>query len=114
MHGSNHHGKVSADGSEERSVLRLLDMVYAQVETDPQLEREKQAAKDAIYASQYLDFARKYFGHGMLLDARRCFMEAWRWHPRLFTQGDSLRLWAATFVPPKVYTGMKKWIKLGR
>ena len=114
VHGSNHHSKVSADGSEERSVLRLLDMVYAQVEADPELEREKQAAKDVIYASQYMDFARKYFGHGMLKESRRCFMEAWRWYPRLFTQGDSLRLWAATFVSPDAYTVMKKWIKLGR
>lgn len=108
VHGSNHHSKVSADGSEERSVLRLLDMVYAQVETDPNLEREKRAAQGDVYASQYLDFAFKYFGHRMRGEARRCFLEAWRWQPRLFSRGSGLRLWLVAFLPPRFYDGIKR------
>lgn len=111
VHGSNHHSKVSADGSEERSVLRLLEMVYASTEADPVLEQAKLAAKGEVYASQYIDFARKYFGHGQLREARRCFAEAWRARPESMREGDSLRLWLATFIPPDMYAWLKRRVK---
>jgi len=114
VHGSNHHQKISADGSEERSVVWLLDKIYAETETDAGLETAKRAAKGEVYASQYLDFAHKYFGHGMNAEARRCFTEAWRWCPEMFKNGPHLRLWLAAFLPPPAYALMKRAVKLNR
>ena len=114
VHGSNHHSKISADGSEERSVIWLLDKLYAEIESDPELEAAKRQAKGEIYAAQYLDFARKYFGHGMNAEARRCFAEAWRWCPELFQQGTSLRLWLASMMSRSAYECLKRVIKWGR
>ena len=111
VHGSNWHAKVSQDGSEERSVLWLLNKVYAEPETDPALEEAKQSAKAEVYASQYLDFATKYFGHGMNADARRCYKEAWRWSPESFRHGAHMRLWLASFLPRNWYKSAKSLIK---
>lgn len=107
VHGSNHHSKISVDGSEERSVMRLLQMVYAEAEPEAEQERQKQSAKGDVHASQYLDFAHKYFGHRMRLDARRCFAEAWRWQPGSFRRGPHLRLWLAAFLPAGIYDRVK-------
>ena len=111
VHGSNHHSKISADGSEERSVIWLLDKLYAETEADAALEAAKRAAMGEVYASQYLDFATKYFGHGMNADSRRCFAEAWRWCPEKFRSGPHLRLWLATFLPSPLYESMKRRLK---
>jgi len=107
VHDSNHHSKISADGSEERSVIWLLDRIYAETEADAALETAKRAAQNEVYAAQYRDFAHKYFGHGMNSEARRCFAEAWRWCPELFKQGASLRLWLAAHLPRSFYDSIK-------
>jgi glycosyltransferase involved in cell wall biosynthesis len=109
VHGSNWHSKVSKDGSEERSVLQLLDQLYAQQETDPVLQAAKLAARAEVYASQYLDFATKYFGHGMNRDSRRCFLSALRHQPALLTtQPRIARYLLATFLPRSWYNAIKK------
>lgn len=108
VHGSNWHTKVSRDGSEERSVLWLLDRLYTELEDSPELEEAKQQAKAAVYASQYLDFATKYFGHGMSGDARRCYAEAWRWAPESFKRSPHLRLWLASLLPREWYDALKR------
>lgn len=114
VHGSNHHSKISADGSEERSVIWLLNKLYAETEADAALEAAKLAAKNEVYAAQYLDFAQKYFGHGMNAEARRCFGEAWRWCPERFKGGPHWRLWLATFLPRPLYDSMKKLVRFGQ
>ncbi len=106
VHGSNWHTKVSKDGSEERSVLWLLDRVYAEIEDDPALERAKRDARDEVYAAQYLDFAIKYFGHENNPDARRCFVQAIRLSPKVLN-GYVARLLAATLIPRGLYDGVK-------
>lgn len=111
VHGSNWHSRISADGSEERSVIWLLDRLYSVPEDDSHLEAAKQRARHEIYASQYLDFATKYFGHGMNAEARRCYAEAWRWHPEAFKTGAHLRLWLATCIPRSAYDAAKRLLK---
>lgn len=111
VHGSNWHNKVSADGSEERSVLWLLNKLYLEREQDPLLEKGKQQAKGEVYAAQYLDFAGKYFGHGMNAAARRCYTQAWRWQPSALAQGPHLRLWLATLLPRPWYDRAKLIVK---
>lgn len=108
VHGNNWHSRISADGSEERSVIWLLDKIYGETEADALLERQKQAAKYEVYAAHYLDFGIKHFGRGSSQQARRCFAEAWRWNPAAFKNPSYLRLWLATFLPRPLYDQLKR------
>jgi glycosyltransferase involved in cell wall biosynthesis len=112
VHGSNWHCKISADGSEERSVVWLLDKIYSEPEADAELEAAKQAAKAEVYANQYLDFAVKYFGHEMNADSRRCFKEAWCWSPETVFANRLLRLWLAAYLPRPFYQTLKRLLRI--
>lgn len=113
VHGENHHRRVAKDGTEERSIVWLLGQVYAQPERDPALEAAKQRAKSGVYASQYLDFAIKYFGHENNADSRRCFLAAIRYKPSLALRPRVLRLLLATLVPRTLYERAKRLIGRG-
>ncbi|HEX2781891.1 MAG TPA: glycosyltransferase family 2 protein [Gemmatimonadaceae bacterium] len=107
VHGSNHHTKVSRDGTEERSVLWVLKKVYAEPERDAALERAKHDARRAVYASHHLDFATKYFGHGNNAASRRSYLQAIRYRPKLLANGEVLRRLAATLIPRPAYERAK-------
>jgi glycosyltransferase involved in cell wall biosynthesis len=111
VHGSNHHTKISSDGSEERSVIWLLDRIYSEREKDEGLERAKQAAKRDVYASQYLDFATKYFGHARNAASRRCYVAAIRHDPRLAGDPRVVRHLMASFVPRSLYNQAKRILR---
>lgn len=107
VHANNHHTRISRDGSEERSVLALLGMIFSRREDRPELQGAKMSAQDSVYAAQYLDFARKHFGHGMHGEARRCFLQAWRHHPRSLLDARILRWWMASFLTPPQWRRLK-------
>lgn len=111
VHGENHHYTVSRDGSEERSVIWLLNKVYAEPESDPDLEGVKQAAKREVYASQYLDFAIKYFGHEMNADSLRCFLRVVFLKPSMMAKPAYLRLMLATLLPRAWYNAAKRHVR---
>ena len=111
VHGSNHHVKISADGTEEKSVLRVLDLVYSGVEDNPELERVKQGARGNIYAAQYMDFGRKYFGAGNRAAARRCLWSALGWNPRRALREKAVRYLLASYLPRAWYDGAKVALK---
>lgn len=111
VHDANHHARISRDLSEERSVLWLLNRVYAEVESSPTVEAAKRAAQRRIYSAHYLNFADKYFGFGLNADARRCYLAALRLAPSsLATAGVARRL-AATLTSRRVYEGLKSAVK---
>jgi glycosyltransferase involved in cell wall biosynthesis len=112
VHGSNHHTKISSDGSEERSVVWLLDRIYAEHEGDANLEQAKQKAKSEVYAAQYLDFASKYFGHADNRKSRRCYRIAIRHDPRLAVNPNVLRQLLASFIPRPLYDKAKQLLRL--
>jgi hypothetical protein len=111
VHGLNHHTAIGKDGSEERSVFWLLDKIYSETEATPELHLAKQQARREVYASQYLDFGFKYFGHEMSLDARRCFAAAVRHQPSLLLDPRVTRLWLATYLPRSWYERIKNTTK---
>lgn len=113
VHGSNHHTKISSDGSEERSVIWLLDRIYGEREADASLERAKQEAKSEVYASQYLDFASKYFGHADNRQSRRCYTAAIRHDLRLAANPRVLRHLMASFIPRPLYEKAKQMLAAG-
>jgi hypothetical protein len=113
IHGTNHHSRITLDKTEEPSLLRVLDWVYAHPEADPNRERRKQAAKREIYAAHYVDLAEKYFGVGYNADARRCYWQAFRRQPSLALNSKPLRHFAATLISRFGYENLK-WLLTGR
>jgi glycosyltransferase involved in cell wall biosynthesis len=108
VHGSNHHARVVRDRSEEPSLMRVLDYVFAHAEADAVLEAHKQRARARIYAAHYLDQAEKYFGAGLLADARRCYREVlWRQPGRLLRPGP-LRRWLASYLGRQRYEALTR------
>jgi glycosyltransferase involved in cell wall biosynthesis len=112
IHPRNMHALTPRTGYEEKSVLWLLDKVFAEKETDVALERRKQQARRRIYGAQYLDFANKYFGFKLNAAARRCYWQAITHQPsNLFNAGVWRRL-LATMIGRQFYDSAKAWSKL--
>jgi glycosyltransferase involved in cell wall biosynthesis len=111
VHGSNHHGKIIRDRSEEISIIGLLDKVFSEEEEDKLLEAKKRKNRRSIYAMQYLDFADKYFGFEMNRDARRCYWRATMNVPTtLLGRGVGRRL-LATYMPRSWYDSGKRLVR---
>jgi glycosyltransferase involved in cell wall biosynthesis len=107
VHDSNHHTKVIVNKTEEPSIMLLLDRVFSEREESPELERKKQAARGKVYGRQYLTLATKYFGAGLLEDARRCYTEAIRHAPADSLSLTTARRVLATFIDPGAYRKVK-------
>ena len=112
VHGSNHHTMITINKSEEPSLLRVLDWIFAHEETEPELEQRKQQAKKSVYASHYLDLAEKYFGAGHGADARRCYWQAFTRYPSIVNSGNCRRF-LATLVGLKIYNSAKRIVGVG-
>ncbi len=112
VHNANHHTRVVQNRTEEPSIEYLLNRVFSERESDPELERKKQAAKGRVYARQFAMLGDRYFGHDLVEDARRCYVRSFR-HSlgESFTVGRARRL-AASFLDPAVYKAIKR--ALGR
>ena len=111
VHSSNHHSTIVGDKSEEPSIRLLLDRIFGETESDPKLEKEKQAARGKVYAAQYLTLANKYFWRGMSADARRCYLETARHHPAHLMSFTFLRRLAATGLTQQTYGNMKRFLR---
>lgn len=112
VHGSNHHAKVVINRTEEPSILFLLNRIFSETETRPELERAKQAARRKVYATQYLTLANKYFGSLMPADARRCYLQVIRHAPAALLSPTVMRRLLATYLDQDIYKGLKR--ALGR
>jgi glycosyltransferase involved in cell wall biosynthesis len=108
VHGANLHSSIARSGEEERSVLWLLDRVFAEPEADAQAEASKQAAKRRIYAAHYLDFAEKYFWFEKDADARRCYLAAARRRPGVLLRPGVTRRALGTFLGRRLYERLKR------
>lgn len=108
VHSQNHHSKVILNKTEEPSVLWVLDKVFSEVEADPALEHAKRAAESRIYASQYLDFAEKYFGVNYNSDSRRCYWQALRRQPQFLLRPGVAQHFAGTLMGRGAYEACKR------
>jgi glycosyltransferase involved in cell wall biosynthesis len=111
VHAMNWHSRISRDGSEEKSILWLLDKIYSTPEKSAELERAKQRARSQVYGWQWLGFARRYFGAGMEADSRRCFLEALRADPRTIFRDRVIPHFLGTVVGLKNYNAAKALLK---
>ena len=108
VHDANHHTAVARNGSEERSVLWLLDRIFATSERDSSVQAAKMRARRRIYAAHYLDFADKYFGFGMKHEARRCYLAALRQRPTWIARPDLVRRFLGTVIGLEAYERAKQ------
>jgi glycosyltransferase involved in cell wall biosynthesis len=107
VHQANYHTLIARNKTEESSIIRLLDQLFAETERDEALQRAKQEARNRIYAAHYLTLALKYFGAGMGPDARRCYLAAVRRRPAYLSNAAVMRQLLATFVGIATYQRMK-------
>ena len=108
VHAANHHSKIVKDKSEEPSIRYLLDYIFSVKEENAEQEARKKAVRSKTYAAQYLTLANKYFGAGLRADARRCYIEAIRFHPATMLSMTTLRRLSATFLQLEVYETLKR------
>lgn len=111
VHAANHHTTIAKDRTEERSVLWLLDEVYAEQEADAALEARKRAARRQVYASHFRDFADKYFGFHMNAEARRCYLRAVRLQPTTLADLGVVRRLLASMTSREAYERIKATIR---
>jgi glycosyltransferase involved in cell wall biosynthesis len=107
VHNANHHTKITINKSEEPSLMRVLDWIFAHPESDSGHERLKQNARTSVYGSHYLDLAEKYFGAQLEVDARRCYLRAVRNKPGLLLNSGVMRRLTATFIGLQRYNKAK-------
>ncbi|HET6267509.1 MAG TPA: hypothetical protein VFG11_07315, partial [Acidobacteriota bacterium] len=93
--------------TEERSLLSVLDTVFASQEAATELEQSKLRSRRAIYASQYLTLANKYFGSNLNKDARRCYWKALCEKPSILISTDMSRRFLATLIGRGLYDRAK-------
>ncbi len=113
VHSANHHSRIVVNKTEEPSVLWLLNKIYSEPEQDPLLEKAKRRIGHRVYASQYLDFAEKYFGARLNADARRCYIQAMQRQPQLLLRPGVARRFAAALVGRPLYEHCKRMWKSG-
>ena len=111
VHDGNWHTAIVRNRQEEPSIFGFLDRIYAEAETDPQLERAKQAARRRVYGRHYLTLADKYFGSYMNPDARRCYLQAIRNRPAYLLRSGIQRRLLATILGRNGYEAGKKALK---
>lgn len=111
VHAANHHARIVRDRTEEPSVFQMLDRVFAGTERRPELDAVKRRARHRVYGAHYLTLARKYLGHGMYEDARRCYIRALRHRPALAMAPGVARQLAGTLVGQSAYEGSKAAVR---
>lgn len=110
VHPTNMHGSMIRDRTGERTILRILDALFA---NGVRME-EKRRWRKRIYARNFLVCADQYFGSGMGSDARRCYARAVARQPTLALRADIVRRLLATCVPRPWYDSAKRASRLGR
>src|SRR5205807_9878095 len=95
------------DRTEEPSIFRLMDAIFAEPEATADLEFAKQQIRRRAYAAQYLTLADKYFGFGMDADARRCYVRAVVYRPSYILRPDVARHLGVTLTTRRPYQLLK-------
>lgn len=107
IHPGNQHSRMVLDGTGERSTLAMLELAMVRQEQ----AEAKGAARQSIFAANYLAYAEKYFGAQMNVDARRCYGEAFRRQPSLLFRPGVVRRFLAVSLGRTIYEGAKRWLR---
>lgn len=111
VHPGNLHTTIVRDRTEEPSIFRVLDMVFAGADPKTSLGRELRRRRRRIYGAHHLTLARKYFGMGMTHHARRCYLRAIALQPRYIADWSIARQCFGSLVGQRTYTRMKAIVR---
>ena len=98
----------------DRKTLMGHDQAQPGVEHRRSVEASKRAARNAIYANRYIEFANKYFGQGMTEDARRCYLAAIRHRSSMLFRLEIARRLLGTIIGLRAYELIKQVLRSGR
>lgn len=111
VHPGNLHTRIVRDGTEEPSIFRVLNMVFADVDRTTSLGRAVTRRRRHIYGAHYLTLARKYLWAGMSGDARRCYLRAIAYRPGYLGDWSVSRQCVGALVGQRAYTRMKAVVR---
>lgn len=103
LHAANWHRKVGADPRVERTVLQILDQIFAERD----YADAKRQMRGRVYSRAYLRCAAAYSAAGQSRDARRCYGRAVRYWPGCLRSAAVLRAILASVVGPRRYESWK-------
>lgn len=111
IHGSNMHTASARDGTEERSVIWLLDQVCREERARPEPGRLKGSDITRAYATHYRDFADKYFHFRRNREALRCYLEVLKRRPSQILNAAVLRRMLGVLVGRGRYERIKDLLR---
>lgn len=111
VHAGNLHTRIVRDRTEEPSIVRVLDMVFAGADRTTTLGRAVIRRRRQIYGAHYLTLARKYLWAGMLRDARRCYLRAIVYRPGYLADWSVSRQCVGAIVGQGAYAWMKSFVR---
>jgi hypothetical protein len=91
------------DGSGERITFTVLNQLWS----NGYRAQEKRAHAGEVYGTNFAVWADKYFGVADFGNARRCYLEAGRRHPRLTLDFGRARRFAGTLIGLRHYQSLK-------
>jgi glycosyltransferase involved in cell wall biosynthesis len=111
VHPGNMHSRTVLDKTEEPSIFWFLDEIYRMEERTPELQLRKLQARRRVYGRHYLTLAEKYFGAHMNQDARRCYLEAFKYYPKYLLSAGVARRFSATLIGRHKYEQIKALVR---
>lgn len=114
VHPGNLHTRIVRDRTEEPSIFRVLDMVFAATDRTTALGRAMIRHRRRIYGAHHLTLARKYLWAGMSRDARRCYLRAVAYRPRYLTDWSVSRQCVGAIMGQRAYTRLKTFARAVR
>lgn len=103
LHPQNLHRRFEQGAQQEVAMLRTLDEIFA----DPERHAEKEQVRRTAYAGVYAMLAPRYLGAGNLREARRCYVQAFRYAPKRMLDGYAVRGFLHTLLGTPRYEAWK-------
>ena len=108
IHPGNQHSRMVLDKTGEFSTFEMLKMALNR----PDYKYEKTKYKKQIEGVCFLDYANKYFGAGMDVDAKRCYWSAIKRDLFLLSNFGIVRRLLGTYLGYNLYNKMKRYINI--
>ena len=108
IHPGNQHSRMVLDKTGEFSTFEMLKMALNR----PEYKYEKTKYKKQIEGVCFLDYANKYFGAGMDVDAKRCYWSAIKRDLFLLFNFGIVRRLLGTYLGYNLYNKVKRNINV--
>ena len=108
IHSGNQHSRMVLDKTGEFSTFEMLKMAFNR----PEYKYEKRKYKKQIEGACFLDYANKYFGAGMNVDAKRCYWAAIKRDLFLLSNFGIVRRLLGTYLGYNLYNKIKRNINI--